>query len=130
MTPTPPPPARRHVIPLFPDRPAAGWRLPARIPETFLPLVIRVRAIRLPPEVATIGREAAGKGFNFLAPAILLAAGASVLALLAGNIAVAAGRDTLNPAAAAATTGAWTFIATTGGALLKRGLYLARTRWT
>lgn len=129
MTPTPPPSARRHVIPLFPDQPAAGWRLRARIPETLLPLVIRVRGIRISPDVATMGREAAGKGFNFLAPAILLAAGAAVLALLAGNIAVAAGRDTLNPAAAAATTGAWTFLATTGAALLKRGLYLARSRW-
>lgn len=129
MTPTPPPRAHADVIPLFPTQASAGPRLRLRLPPALLRVLSGLRGLRVPAELATVGRELARKAVDFLAPAVLLAVGAAMLALLAGNIALALGADAVNPTAVAATVGRWTLLATAGGALLRRGISLARSRW-
>jgi hypothetical protein len=129
MTPTPPPRAHADVIPLFPNQASSTPRPRLSIPPALLRFLGGFRGLRVPSELATIGRELARKAVEFLAPALLLAVGAAMLALLAGSIALALGAHAVNPTAVAAKAGRWTLLATTGGALLRRGLSLARGRW-
>jgi hypothetical protein len=130
MPDTSPPTVR--VIPLHPNAPATAARFPLLAPIHALRdsgLVRTLQAIRVPAELATVGREVAGKAASFLAPGVLLAVGAALLGLLAGHVLVALGADAVDPLLIGGTAGRWTLLATTGGALAARGYQLARSRW-
>jgi hypothetical protein len=113
MADAPRPCPERDVIPLHPHRPAPR----------------RLRLPQLPPEIAALLRESGRKALGFFAPALFLAAGATLLALLAGCVAGALGLRIPTAAALAVTAGEWTLLATAGGALARRGLRLAAVRW-
>ena len=110
MADAPGPRPQRDVIPLHPDRPAR-------------------RRPQLPPELAALLRESARGLLGFFMPAVLLALGAFLLALLAASVAAACGLPAVRPLTLAATAGRWTLLASAGGALALRGSRLARIRW-
>jgi hypothetical protein len=124
MADAPQPRPSRDVIPLHPERIArpAGVRFPAALLAAF-------RELRVPAELAALFRVNARRAARFFAPALLLAAGAALLALLAGSAAAALGMRGVSPGAVSATAGAWTLLATAGGALGWRGARLASARW-
>lgn len=124
MTNAPQPRPTRDVIPLHPGR-AADPALPRR-PAALLAAMSRVR---VPAELAALVRVNARGALEFVAPALLLALGAALLALLAGSVATALGVQGVSAGAIAATTGRWTLLASAGGALARRGVTLARARW-
>lgn len=124
MADAPQPRTTRDVIPLHPGR-AADPALP-RWPAALLAAVPRVR---VPAELAALVRVNARGALEFLAPALLLALGTALLALLAGSVAAALGVQGVSAGAIAATAGRWTLLASAGGALARRGVTLARARW-
>ena len=124
MADLPQPRPQRLVIPLHPER--AAEQAHVRVPAALLAVLHRVR---VPPELAAMVRVNAADALQFLAPALLLAVGAALLALLVGSIAAALGVRDVSAGALAATAGRWTLLATAGGALAWRGLTLARARW-
>lgn len=113
----------RLVIPLHPERAGeARMRIPAA-------LVAAMHRLGFPAELAALVRFNASGALQFLAPALLLATAAALLALLAGSIAAALGMGGVNAGAIAVTAGRWTLLATAGGAMARRGVTLARARW-
>jgi hypothetical protein len=124
MADAPQPRPTRDVIPLHPGRAAdpAFPRWPAALLAT-------LRGVRVPAELSALVRVNARGTLEFLAPALLLAFGAALLALLAGSVASALGVKGVSAGAIAATAGRWTLLATAGGALARRGITLARARW-
>jgi hypothetical protein len=122
MADAPQPRPQRLVIPLHPERPGEAH---VRVPAALLATIHRAR---LPAEFGALVRVNAAGTFQFLAPSLLLAAGAALLALLAGSIAAALGVRDVSAGTVAVTAARWTLLATAGGALAWRGLTLARTR--
>jgi hypothetical protein len=115
---------RRLVIPLHPDRPASA-------PRFRVPAALRAAAgrLRVPAELAVVLRMSGRGTLEFLAPALFLALGTTLLALLGGSVAGALGVRGFHAAALATTAGRWTLLASTGCALAWRGCTLARARW-
>ncbi|HEU4454080.1 MAG TPA: hypothetical protein VFR81_13515 [Longimicrobium sp.] len=124
MADAPQPRPTRDVIPLHPGRATDPPR--PRWPAALLAAMPRVR---VPAELAALLRVNARGALEFLAPALFLALGAALLALLAGRVAAALGVKGVSAGAIAATAGRWTLLASAGGALARRGVTLARARW-
>ncbi|HET6232187.1 MAG TPA: hypothetical protein VFE05_19085 [Longimicrobiaceae bacterium] len=104
-------PSFRGVIPLFPGAPPAPTRSP------------------LSPEVMLLLRSHGAATLRFLSPALLLACGAAMVALVVASIARALGWTEAGVVAFAATVAAWTFLGAGGFAVAARGIVLALARW-
>lgn len=122
--------APRLVIPLFPERAEeqpTSWLAPLH------EVLTRVRAllgrVRIPREIRKPVGAISTKVLTFTAPAVLLAGGVAVFTVLAASMAAACGVKDVNAAAVGFTAGAWTFLASTGYGLVKRGWSLAALRW-
>ena len=115
---------RRLVIPLHPDHPASAPR--ARVPAAIRAAAAR---LRVPAELAAVLRICGRGTLEFLAPALLLAVGAALLALLVASVASALGVRGVQAGTVAATAGRWTLLASAGCALTWRGCTVARARW-
>lgn len=112
MADAPQPRPQRLVIPLHPERAAEQARV--RLPAALLDAI---RRVRVPAELAALVRVNTVGALQFVTPALLLAMGAALLALLVGSVAAALGVREVSAGAIAITAGRWTLLATTGGAL-------------
>lgn len=123
-------PTPRVVIPLFPERAAER---PTHRLAPLAQLQARLRPVldqlRLPAELRAAVGSAATKLLGFTAPSMLLAGGVMVYSILAALIAAACGIRGVDAPAIGFTAGGWTFLGTTGYALMKRGWSLALLRW-
>ena len=101
------------VIPLWP----AAERAPS------------ARRWSIPPELALLLGVALRRGSRFAMPALLLSAGAGLMATLLTAVIAAAGLAQISPATVGVRALMWSLLATLGAALLLRGVRLARRRW-
>lgn len=125
-------PTPRVVIPLFPERAAerrTRWLAPLLQLHTRLRPVVKLNHLRVPAEMRAAACSAATKLLGFTAPSVLLAGGVMVFSILAALIAATCGVRGVNATAIGFTAGGWTFLGTTGYALIKRGWSLALLRW-